>query len=230
LAPVARSMAGKLTKISRWNKPMLNAKLSPDGHAVAFSSPSDGIFQVFLMLTAGGDPLQLTRDEGDKRVDSFSFDGTEIYYRRTLGQDEEWAVPTLGGSPRRVLSGIGMVPTDDGSGMFFLKANVPAIFHADKSGVAVEEVYNFGKANVNLTSVLPFPGNRELLVSTLVPESHMFRIDLSARTATDLGVPSEFARQGQLSPPVWLEPGKTVLFSRTVNGLSNIWRYSLVDK
>ena len=28
----------------------------------------------------------------------------------------------------------------------------------------------------------------------------------------------------------WGEPGKTVLFSRTVNGLTNIWKYSLQDR
>jgi tRNA A-37 threonylcarbamoyl transferase component Bud32 len=39
------------------------------------------------------DPLQLTHDEGGKRVDAFSPDGTEIYYQRSMGQDEEWAVP-----------------------------------------------------------------------------------------------------------------------------------------
>ena len=29
---------------------------------------------------------------------------------------------------------------------------------------------------------------------------------------------------------VWAEPGNTVLFSRTVNGLTNIWKYSLEDR
>ena len=52
------------------------------------------------MLTSGGEPLQLTNDEGDKVVDTFSSDGKEIYYARSLGRDEVWAVPTLGGAPR----------------------------------------------------------------------------------------------------------------------------------
>ena len=78
---------------------MNRARLSPDGHAVAFVSPVDGIAQVFLMLTSGGEPLQLTNDEGDKDVDNFSPDGKEIYYGRSFGSDEVWAVPTLGGLP-----------------------------------------------------------------------------------------------------------------------------------
>ena len=83
---------------------MRYARLSPDGHAVAFVSPSGGVEEVFLMLTSGGEPLQLTKDEGDKFVEGFSSDGREIYYRRYFGRDEIWAVPTLGGNPRRVVS------------------------------------------------------------------------------------------------------------------------------
>jgi hypothetical protein len=71
----------KITQISHWNKPMDNARLSPDGHTVAFTSPVGGVAQVFVMLTAGGEPLQLTNDEGEKFVNAFSPDGTEIYYR-----------------------------------------------------------------------------------------------------------------------------------------------------
>ena len=63
---------------------MNNARLSPDGHAMAFVSPVGGIAQVFLMLTSGGEPLQLTNDEGGKEVDNFSPDGKEIYYREVF--------------------------------------------------------------------------------------------------------------------------------------------------
>jgi serine/threonine protein kinase len=74
----------KITQISQWNKPMNDARISPDGHAVAFTSSIGGVTQVFLMLTSGGEALQLTNDEGDKFVESFSSNGKEIYYRRTL--------------------------------------------------------------------------------------------------------------------------------------------------
>src|SRR5215468_3605038 len=73
----------KITQISQWNKPMNGARLSPDGHALAFGSPVGGINQVFVMLTSGGEPLQLTNDyEGTKVVDNFSADGKEVYYGR----------------------------------------------------------------------------------------------------------------------------------------------------
>jgi Tol biopolymer transport system component len=112
----------KITQISQWNKPMNGARLSPDGHAVAFASPVGGVSQVFLILTSGSEPLQLTDDEGGKHVDDFSSDGKEIYYARSLGRDEVWAVPTLGGTPRRVVSGYNAVPSPDGSFIYYEKS------------------------------------------------------------------------------------------------------------
>jgi serine/threonine protein kinase len=82
----ARGGPAKITQISQWNKPINSATLSPDGHAVAFTSPVRGVDQVFLMLTSGGEPLQLTNDQGDKFVDSFSPDGNQVYYGANFGR------------------------------------------------------------------------------------------------------------------------------------------------
>src|ERR1700741_64271 len=81
----APSGPAKITQISHWDKPMEGARLSPDAHTIAFSSPVGGIEQIFVMLSSGGEPLQLTNDDGDKILSSFSTDGTEIYYGRFLG-------------------------------------------------------------------------------------------------------------------------------------------------
>jgi hypothetical protein len=90
---------------------MDGARLSPDGHAVAFASPVGGIAQVFLMLTSGGEPLQLTNDAGDKYVDNFSLDGKEVYYGR-------------------------FCPSPDGASIFYTKLGNPGIFRAEKSGLS----------------------------------------------------------------------------------------------
>jgi len=126
----------KITQISQWNKPMNFARLSPDGHAVAFASPVSGINQIFLMLTSGGEPLQLTNDERDKFVDDFSPDGKEVYYG-SIGPDEVWAVPTLGGSPRHVAFANFVLPSPDGT-LFYVKSDNPAIFRMGKSGLNEE--------------------------------------------------------------------------------------------
>ena len=145
------------------------ARLSPDGHAVAFVSPVGGIAQVFLMLTSGGEPLQLTNDEGDKYVDSFSPDGKEIYYDAVLGHDEVWAVPTLGGAPRRVAFGWLTVPSPDGAFIYYAKSDRAGIFRAEKSGLNEELVYNAEGTGLYFFPLLLFPGGNDLLAAGFPP-------------------------------------------------------------
>jgi eukaryotic-like serine/threonine-protein kinase len=195
----APSGPAKVTQISHWNKPMNTARLSPDGHTVAFSSSVSGVKQVFLMLTSGGEPLQLTHDEGDKEVDSFSPDGTEIYYGHEfdLGRDEEWAMATLGGTPRRVVSGRSLMPSPDGNSFFYLKSDSRAVFRADKSGLGEERVYNFDNPPMTPFSVLPFPDGKDLLVESFavsINDPHFHKVNLSSHTAVDLGAVSGYSR------------------------------------
>jgi serine/threonine protein kinase len=219
----------KLTQVSHWNKSMVSATLSPDGHAVAFSSPVGGILQVFVMLTSGGEPLQLTHDEGDKFVDSFAPDGTEIYYGRSLGRDEEWAVPTLGGAPRRVASGRYLVPSPDGSSFFYLKSDSRAVFRADKSGLSEEKIYDFENPPLLPWSILPFPDGNDLLVSAVTyfgdVQIHLYKVSVSGHKAIEWGTLA-----ASPTDVVWAEPGRTLLLGRTVNGLTNLWKYSLADR
>jgi serine/threonine protein kinase len=219
----------KIAQISHWNKPMNDAKLSPDGHALAFDSPVGGIAQVFLMLTSGGKPLQLTNDEGDKGVDNFSPDGTEIYYERSLGRDETWAVPALGGSPRRLATARWMVPSPDGASIFYAKSEGSGIFRAGKSGIGEELVYNSQGTGLFFVPFLLFPGGNDLLAAgfpvVFGPKFRFYRINVTSHEAVGLREVS-----GNAFDVVWAEPGKAVLFSRTLNALTNIWSYSLEDQ
>ena len=217
----------KITQISQWNKAMNHARLSPDGHAVAFDSPVGGVAQVFLMLTSGGEPLQLTNDEGDKFVTAFSPDGREVYYQRILGNDEVWAVPSLGGKPSRVVSARYLVPSPDGASVFYAKSDRSEIYRAGKSGIGEESVYSSQSADLGVVPVLLFPGGNDLLAAGVrrgSPNFRFFRINVTSHKAVDLG---EVHGNHDF---VWAEPGNTVLFSRNVNGLTNIWSYSLKDR
>jgi len=229
----APSGPAKITQISHWNKPMYSATLSPDGRTVAFGSLVEGVSQVFVMLASGGEPLQLTRDEGDKFADGFSLDGTEIYYGRTFGRDEEWAVPTLGGAPRRVASGLHLAPSPDGSSFFYLKSFGRAVFHADRSGLNEETVYTFENPPLMPISILPFPSGSDLLVASVArygdQEVQLHKVSVASRAAVDLGTVSVNRPLPNLDM-VWEEPGRTVLLSRTFNGLTNLWRYNLADR
>ena len=219
----------KITQISQWNKPMNYARLSPDGHAVAFVSRAGGVAQVFLMLTSGGEPLQLTNEEGDKFVNGFSPDGKEVYYGRNLGGNEIWAVPALGGAPRRVVSANWVVSSSDGAFIYYRKSDRAGIFRAGKSGLNEALVYNSEGSGLFFVPLLVFPGDNDLLAAgfptAFVPKVQFYKINVTSHEAIDLGEVS-----GNPSGVVWAEPGNTMLFSRTVNGLTNIWSYTLKDR
>ncbi len=83
--------------------------ISPDGRAVAFTANVNGRRQVFVRLLAGGPPLAITRDDVDHEQPRWSPDGNSLVYFSRAGNDEGtiWAIPALGGSPRRLLASIG---------------------------------------------------------------------------------------------------------------------------
>jgi serine/threonine protein kinase len=220
----------KVTQISQWDKPMHDAKLSPDGHSVAFESPVNGISQIFLMLTSGGEPLQLTSDEGGKFVNNFSPDGKEVYYGRIFGREEVWAVPALGGSPRRVAAARYVIPSSDGAYIYYWNFAKRGIFRASKSGLNEELVYDQQASGLILIPGLLYPGDKDLLAAglsrdpTLQSSFHLYKLNLSSHEATDLG---EITGNADVA---WDQPGNSILFSRTVNGLTNIWKYGLKDR
>ncbi len=224
----APSGPAKISQISHWDKPINGARLSPDGHAVAFSSPVAGIAQVFLMLSSGGEPLQLTSDEGDKAVASFSADGTEIYYQS--GRNQTSAVPTLGGTASPVARAVELIPSADGASLIFVKSGSRGIYRTNKSGGDEEKIYSLDQSKFGPARILAYPGGSHVLLLTSDPISntgifHAYDLDMTAKTANDLGQIS-----GDCGDAAWGDPGKSILFSRTTNGLTNIWKFNLSDK
>ncbi len=225
------SAPGKITQISHWHKPISQAILSPDGHTVAFTSYFQGYEQVFVMLASGGDPLQLTSDEGSKDLDSFSADGTQIYYQRELGAGEEiWAMPTLGGTPTRLLQGYDVHPSPDGKSLFYFNPRTSDLMQAPADGVGGKIILEAKELGVELLGVGVFPDGADLLLSgSKEKDPHgsvrLYRWNLATRKATNIGELSGSPRSIS-----WGDPGKTLLFHREVNGIVNLWEYSLNDK
>ena len=80
-----------------------NAKISPDGKWLAFSSNQFGNNDVYLMPLRGGDVKQLTFHDGNDEVDSWAWDSNTIYF--TSGRYNNYAgysITLAGGTPRRL--------------------------------------------------------------------------------------------------------------------------------
>lgn len=217
----------RIAKISQWNKTMNQATLSPDGRTIAFTSPVEGYDQVFVMLTSGGDPLQLTKDESDKAVLNFSSDGTEIYFDQTLGEFEIWSIPTLGGTPKRLAIGTAIAPSSDGQSLFIQKSD-GHIVRTTKSGSDEEVLGNLPVHSVFYgdLSLRSYPDGKGLLISQSVNygATSFQRLDLSSHRIERLGDLPDTS-----SYTSWATPGKSLYVSRKVNGITNIWEFSLQD-
>ena len=177
------------------------------------------------MLTSGGRAAAAHQRRGRQAIQEFSADGREIYYGRLLGRAEIWAVPTLGGNPRRVVQATVIAPSLDGKWLFFVAEGSRTITRSDPSGLSGQEVFKLGDAGFIPSKLLPFPGGNELLLATDNQDGMVLKdVRLSDRTATVAG---SFSDESTL--PVWDQPGKSLLLGRSVNGIENIWRFNLTD-
>ena len=220
--------APKISKISQWNKPMNRTVISPDGRTVAFVSPVDGFDQLFVMLTSGGEPLQLTRDPGNKIVDSFSADGAEIYFEPSIGSYDISAVPTLGGTPHHVTQGIGLVPALEGDSFFVISSDRAAVLRGTKSGATEETLYKTSSDDSSYGNILPFPDGKSILMvkrGSGGKKADFLKLDLATHAAETLGSVEDPI--GRIS---WGEPGKSLYLARVSNGLINLWEYRLAER
>jgi serine/threonine protein kinase len=222
----------KVTRISHWNKPMYDATLSADGRTIAFSSPVGGLDQVFVMLASGGEPLQLTSDSENKAVDSFSPDGTQIYYETTRGAGDVWAIPTLGGSATRVVAGRGLITSPADGSLFFVRADTGTVWHKPKVGVGEDLILNLGARGMLPWVALIYPEGKDLLIGIASgsdilsgpPTLNFSKLNVETHNEVKLGAVS-----GSPTGVVWSEPGKSLLLSRTVNDVTNLWKFNLGD-
>jgi Tol biopolymer transport system component len=126
-----------------------------------------------------------------------------------------------------------VVPSPDGSSIFYKKSDYPGIFRAEKTGLNEELVYNAKATDRFFTPLQIYPDGKDLLAIGVQKDSanvRLFKINLSSHEAIDLGELTGMASGLRVPDIVWAEPGNSILFSRTVNGLTNIWKYGLKDR
>lgn len=221
----------KVTQISHWNKGMNGPVLSPDGRAVAFTSEVGGYEQIFVMLTSGGEPLQITSDEDNKVVWSFSADGTHILYMRQLGGFDTWSVPTLGGTASHFGAGVGFVPSPDGKSVIYGDMMEGKVMQSPASGGPGREIFDVKKAGVAPRTALVYPDGASLLLLLVNPafpdsaEFQLLKLNISSHELTKIETVT-----GSVGSVTWGEPGKTLLLDGNVNGLVNLWEYDLATK
>ncbi|MEO6520880.1 MAG: S41 family peptidase [Mucilaginibacter sp.] len=81
----------------------INPRVSPDGKWLAFSSNQFGNNDIYVMSLAGGDVKQLTFNENNDELDSWSWDSKTIYFTSARYNNfSEYKVGVNGGTPTRL--------------------------------------------------------------------------------------------------------------------------------
>jgi dipeptidyl aminopeptidase/acylaminoacyl peptidase len=110
------------------------------------------------------------------------------------------------------------------------------VFRASAAGLGEERLYSFDNPPEIPVGILPFPDGNSVLVPTVKSgdeKIHLHKVNADAHGAVEVAsFISRYQNEvGSYIPDLgWGEPGKNVVFSRNVNGLTNLWSYSLEDK
>jgi Tol biopolymer transport system component len=128
--------------------------ISPDGRSVAFTADAGGVRQIWVHLTAGGAPLQLTHEASDHVNPRWSQDSASILYyappREGEGQGAVWEISALGGPPRRLASALTEADVShDGTRLAFfrLENGQTQLVVTDRDGSHAQPLGHFSSYN-----------------------------------------------------------------------------------
>ena len=204
---------------------------SPDGSQIAFSSDRHGNADVFFMDAAGGAPSRLTYHSAGDAVSQVTADGrvlftTERTYVQVEREEEIYHVPTSGGTPDRLLDGLGYAPALSPGGRFIvMERGSNRTSRSDYQGPANRDLWIYDTEAETYTQITSYTGNdysatwageRELyFISDRDGTRNLYRLSLGA-DGTPQGSPealTSFSGDGVRAVSASAD-GSTVAFER----------------
>src|SRR3989454_2971261 len=211
--------------------------ISTDGRSVAFTADVGGKRQVFVQLTAGGAPLQVTRDTVDHECPRWSPDSSSIlYFSPAVSgavQGSIWEIPALGGVPRRVVNSVGCAdvsPTDRRLALFRLAKEGIQLVTAPTDGSRFDVVAEFAPATYYLYPRWS-PDGRWIAFQ----RGDSIRFDIFVAPAPG-GEPHQLTRDNNMmSGFAWLPDSTGIVYSTSRGGTMpylptlSLWQVTLRD-
>jgi len=126
--------------------------ISPDGKSVAFVADAGGNQQIWVRLTAGGVPLQLTHDASQHLNPRWSPDSASIFYysppreSETESEGALWEISALGGAPQKLAAAVSEADiSHDGTRLAFfrLENGQTQLVVSDRDGSSAQPISRF---------------------------------------------------------------------------------------
>jgi len=196
---------------------------SPDGRSIAFLSNRGGSFDVWVGLVAGGSPVRITNDLNFKARPHWSPDGSKISFSRLneSGLWDIWTVPSLGGTPRKLLNNAGdSAWSADGASLAYSDSPTGTIWICDASGGNARQVTQPEPKAWHTQPAFSRDGKRIAFVRRgSGPYGELAAAEVSSGKVTFLTSDAALALS-----PVWSADSQFVYFASTRGGSTNLWK------
>ena len=243
------AVAPVLTRLTSDSGLTFQPTISPDGKLLAYASDrgEDGNLDIWLEQIGGGQPIQLTRHEGDDSEPAFSPDGTKVAFRSERGDSGIYLVPALGGEPR-LIAKQGHRPrfSPDGNWLAYWAGPIGNALNSGSTNTHIVPSMGGEPIQVDLAfSATRHPiwspdGKHLLLLGRLASGEPNDALDwwlvpVDGGTSIKTGALEVLERQG-LSPPPgelrivpasWPAASQSVAFAARLGDTTNLWELKL---
>ncbi len=129
--PIQRQGVASIHRLTDFSGLEESPSIAPDMKSVAFTRRVNGFQQIFVRLVAVGPPQPVTKDAIDHESPRWSPDSSSIFYFSPAApgqaQGTVWAIPALGGPPRRVVDSIGGADVSRGGRLACFRMSGPHV-------------------------------------------------------------------------------------------------------
>jgi Tol biopolymer transport system component len=212
---------------------------SPDGSLLAYAHPTENGFDIFVVPMTGGDPVLITKHEGEDVRPAWSPDGTQIAFISDRGGNAAiYLVPALGGAARKLvdtgisfvsdyslaLRALGSQPwSPDGRAILFSRAGAGgevAIWSVNVSTGEKARMTSPPSGWRDRGATWSFDGERFAFTRTAPGSFEIWSFE-EGREA--LLIPDEHIN----AHPAWLPDGRAVVFVSERSGFGNLWLFDV---